>query len=149
MENKINQEQFIEIVENIAKETTKMSQKIIGDIFPIKSLTIFAHSGKEFDQLVEILSEMGKQYNYNNGPRIELFEPIEVENNNVEYIRIRKPDIERPQIGCNDFETNYEDFKEKYLSKYPNNLFLIERTDYEMIEMKDKDFDVLAYVVSN
>ena len=144
-----NQKELIEVVRYIASETTKMVQKIVGKSFPIKSLTVFAHSQSEFKLLTVILAKIGKLYNYNNGPRVELYEPIEVGKNRITHLRIRKPDSERPQVGCNDFETDYETFKSEYLLKYPESLKLIKRPDYEMIELYDSEFNVLAYVVSN
>ncbi|MDD5031866.1 MAG: hypothetical protein PHR36_02350 [Patescibacteria group bacterium] len=144
-----NQKELIEAVKYIASETSKMAQKIVGKRFPINSLTVFAQSQPKFDLLIEILAKIGKPYNYNNGPRVELYEQIKVGENNITYLRIRKPDPERPQIGCNDFETDYEIFKREYLLKEANNLSLIKRPEYEMIELHDKEFDVLAYVVSN
>jgi hypothetical protein len=144
-----NQKELIEAVKHVTSETTKMAQKIVGKTFLIKSLTVFAHSQSEFKLLCEILAKIGKSYNYNNGPRVELYEPIEVGENRITHLRIRKPDPERPQVGCNDFETDYEAFKREHLSKHPNNLRLIKRPEYEMIEFHDPSFDVLAYMVSN
>jgi len=144
-----NQTELIEAVKYVASETSEMAQKIVGKDFPIKSLTVFAHSNSEFELLTEILAKIGKPYNYNNGPRVELYEPIEVGKNRITHLRIRKPDPERPQVGCNDFETDYETFKSEYLSEYADNLNLIKRPEYEMIELHDKEFDVLAYVVSS
>ena len=144
-----NQKELIEAVRYVTSETSKMSQSIVGKNFPIKSLTIFTHSQPEFELLTEILTKIGKPYNYNNGPRVELYEPIEVGENHITHLRIRKPDPERPQVGCNDFETDYVTFKNEYLSQHSNNLILIKRSEYEMIELRDREFDVLAYVVSN
>lgn len=92
---------------------------------------------------------MGTAYDENNGPRVMLHAPIIVGENIITHLRIRKPDPERPQVGCNDFAIeDYEAFKTKYLSRFPENLILIERSDYEMIEFRHPDFDVLAYIVS-
>ena len=145
----MNKNELIQVVKYIASETSKLSKKIVGEIFPIKSLTVFSHSLAEFELLQNILNEIGKPYNFNNGPRVELYKPIEIENNLVTHLRVRKPDLERPQIGCNDFEIDYFNFKEKYLTKYPSNLSLIIRSEYEMIEFHDDAFNVLAYVVSD
>lgn len=144
-----NKEELIEEVKYVASETSRLAEKIVGKVFPIKSLTIFAHSQPEYELLVGILADIGKPYNYNNGPRVELYEPIEIDDNRITHLRIRKPDLERPQVGCNDFETDYETFKMEYLSKHPDNLHLIKRPEYEMIEFYDPSFDVLAYIVSN
>jgi hypothetical protein len=144
-----NQEELIEAVKYVASETSKMAQKVIGKTFPINSLTLFAHSQPEFELLSGILTKIGKTYNYNNGPRVELYKPIIVGDNHISHLRIRKPDPERPQVGCNDFETDYEIFKKEYLAKYLDSLRLIVRPEYEMIEVYNKKFDVLAYVVSD
>lgn len=144
-----NQQKLIDVVKYIASESSKMVEEILGITFPIKSITVFAHSQSEFELLITILEKMGKSYSYNNGPRIELSNPIKAGNNMIVHLRVRKPDFERPQAGCNDFETDFNDFKNTYLPKYPNNLTFIKRPDYEMIELHHESFDVLAYVVSS
>lgn len=144
-----DKEGLVEALQYVAIETSKLAKKIVGKTFPIKSLTIFSHSQPEYELLIQILADMGKPYNYNNGPRVELYEPIEVEENRITHLRIRKPDPERPQVGCNDFETDYKSFKKDYLSGHSDNLRLIKRPEYEMIEFYDPSFDVLAYVVSD
>jgi len=144
-----NKQELLSTVRYIATQTSKMTLKLCGKTFPIKSLTVFSHSQEEYDLLISIIDEMGKSYNFNNGPRIELYNPIEIDDNKITYLRIRKPDIDRPQVGCNDFETDYETFKKEYLLNNQTNLLLIKRPEYEMIELRDNDFDVLAYVVSD
>ncbi|OGD70585.1 hypothetical protein A3D09_04170 [Candidatus Collierbacteria bacterium RIFCSPHIGHO2_02_FULL_49_10] len=144
-----DKEELVDAVRYVATETTRLAEKVIGESFPIKSLTIFSHDQSEYESLIEILFEVGRPYNENNGPRVELFEPIRIGNNSIKYLRIRKPDAERPQVGCNDFETDYELFKSGYLSQNQETLFLIKRPEYEMIEFRDLSFDVLAYVVSS
>jgi len=144
-----NKKELIEVVRYVATKTSKLADRIVGKVFSIKSLTVFAHSQSEYELLTGILGEVGKPYNFNNGPRVELHKSINVGSNQITHLRIRKPDIERPQIGCNDFETDYELFKSNYLFNHPDNLRLIKRPKYEMIEFYDPNFDVLAYVVSN
>lgn len=140
---------FIQAVTYTAGKTSELCQKIIGETLPIHSLTIFAHYSDEYEALIVILSELGTQMNENNGPRVRLHKPINVGNNTITHLRIRKPDPYRMQVGCNDFQVdNYESFKQKYLMKKPENLRLIERAEYEMIEFFNPDYDVLAYVVS-
>lgn len=144
-----DKESLVEAVQYVAIETSKLAKKIVGRTFSIKSLTIFAHSQSEFEVLTKILANMGKPYNYNNGPRVELREPITVGDNQITHLRIRQPDPERPQVGCNDFDADYQLFKKNYLSNHPDSLRLIKRPEYEMIEFYDPHFDVLAYVVSD
>lgn len=144
-----NKVQLIEAIKYTACKTSELCERITGETFPIESLTIFSHFYVEYKNLSEILLEIGTLINENNGPRVALHEPIEVNGNTIIHLRIRKPDEERPQVGCNDFEIkDYESFKAKYLSQHPQNLRCIVRADYEMIEFFDPSYDVLAYVVS-
>ncbi len=143
-----DEQQLRKTVIYIANETSKLSKKIIGKILPIKSLTVFSHYPDEFEKLSEITKTIGNFLNENNGPRIILHKPIKVGNNTIIHLRIRKPDPYRMQVGCNDFEIiDYNTFKNENLSKHTNNLRLIKRSNYEMIEFFDPDFDILAYVV--
>jgi hypothetical protein len=144
------QRELIEAVKYIASQTENLSQKIIGIKLSISSLTVFSHYEDEFAELKNILLELGEPYDENNGPRIKFNKPIIINGNSIRYLRIRKPDSNRPQVGCNDFEVDsYKQFKELYLKDHPENLRLIKRPEYEMIEFFDSEFDVLAYVVSD
>jgi len=126
-----------------------MCEKIVGERFPITSLTIFSHSPDEFVLLTKLLLTVGDRYDEHNGLRVKLRVPIEVGSNAIALLRVRNPDVDRPQVGCNDFEVDYTTFKEKYLSSHSKHLRLIHRSEYEMIEFADPEFDVLAYVVSD
>lgn len=143
------EKEIFEKVSYIAEQTSKLCEISIGHTLPISSLTIFSHDEDEFENLKASLTKLGSPYNENNGPRVTLHKPIKVGNNEITHLRIRKPDSERPQVGCNDFDVeDYFSFKEKYLTPDSKNLRLIVRSDYEMIEFFDDNFDVLAYIVS-
>ncbi len=144
-----NQKQFLLAVKYIATSNTKLCKSVIGKKLPINSLTIFSHYPKEFEQLTKYLYKLGKRYNENNGLRVRLNKPINVGSNVITYLRVRKPDPYRMQVGCNDFIVeNYKVFKNTYLKAQAKNLRLIKRQEYEMIEFFDPEFDVLAYVVN-
>jgi len=145
-----DREQLNKAVVYVATKTSELCGRIIGQTLPITSLTIFAHYLEEYEHLIKILNELGTYYNENNGLRIVLNTQIKIGNNTITHLRIRKPDPYRMQVGCNDFYVeNYSEFKKQYLTTHPNNLRLINRAEYEMIEFFDPDFDVLAYVLSN
>lgn len=144
-----DKKQLREAVIYVADKTSELATKITGKPLPISSLTIFAHYPYEFEKLSEIVKTIGNFFNENNGPRVVLREPIKVGENTITHLRIRKPDPYRMQVGCNDFDVpDYFSFKGEYLVKRPNNLRLIKREEYEMIEFFDPDYDILAYVVS-
>ena len=144
-----NEQKLREAVDYVAKQTTLLCKKITGNEYPIRYLTIFSHYAEEFSDLRQIVESLGQIVDANNGYAVKLKNPIQLANGELEKIRIRKPDRERPQVGCNDFAIpDYELFKKTQLLNHPNNLRLIERPGYEMIEFFDPEFDILAYAVS-
>ncbi len=144
-----DEKQLCEAVAYIADKTSDLAKESIGKTLPISSLTIFTHYPDEFEKLSGIVNTLGNFVNENNGPRVALHEPIKVGENTIIHLRVRKPDPYRMQVGCNDFDiSDYAAFKNEYLPKHSNNLRLIVRENYEMIEFFDPDYDVLAYVVS-
>ena len=144
-----DEKELREAVVYVVDKTSDLAKKIIGKTLPINSLTIFAHYPDEFEKLSGMVKALGNFVNENNGPRVALHEPIKVRANTIIHLRIRIPDPYRMQVGCNDFDVpDYIAFKNEYLSKHPNNLRLITRETYEMIEFFDPDVDILAYIVS-
>lgn len=145
-----SKEDIIKIVEVIAQKVESLVQHTIGHELPITYVTIFSHYPHEYNRFVEWASELGTKSEANNGVKFTLKEPIQTVGGTVTSIRVRQPDPYRSQIGCADVQVeNYTSFKAKELSKYPDNLRLIERPEYEMVEFFDFDAnDVLAYVVS-
>lgn len=144
-----DEKQLREAVVYVADKTSELARKIIGKPLPISSLTIFAHYHDEFKNLSKIVQTLGNFVNENNGPRVVLHEPIKVGENMITHLRVRKPDPYRMQVGCNDFDvSDYDTFKNEHLPKHPDNLRLIKRVDYEMIEFFSPDYDILAYIVS-
>ncbi len=143
------QEELLESIRYIDSQATELSNKIIKKEYPLSSLTVFSHYADEFEQLKEILFEMGEQQAENNGPYVKLTNSLALGSGALKFLRIRKPDPYRMQVGCCDFDVpDYAEFKINYLHTKTYNLRLIERADYEMIEFFDPDFDILAYVIS-
>ena len=144
-----SKEELLEAITYVAKKTTSLCKKITGDEYPISSLTIFSHYPEEFEKLKIVLLALGEFDHESNGPFVKLHQKLKLPNNELELLRVRQPDPYRMQVGCNDFKVpDYEEFKKKNLEQNPNNLRLIKRSEYEMIEFFDPDFDVLAYSLS-
>jgi len=145
----LTKDQLDKAIEYVANKTTELCKKITGNEYPINGLTIFSHYQDEFDKLKRIAFGLGTLHEEHNGPYVKLFDPISLPHNQLELLRIRQPDPYRSQVGCNDFKVpNYEKFLNQFLKANPNNLRLIKRPEYDMIEFFDPDYDVLAYVVS-
>ncbi len=145
-----SQEELFEAIQYISSNITGLCKKITRNEYLISSLTVFSHYPEEFEKLKRILLGLGKLDHENNGPFVRLYKPIQLPKNKLQLLRVRQPDPYRMQVGCGDFIVpDYEGFKKKYLEKTKNNLRLIKRLEYEMIEFFDPDYDVLAYVLSN
>lgn len=143
-------EGLLEAIHYIASKSTELCKRVTGEEYPISGSTVFSHYPKEFETLKKFLLGLGERISEHNGLYVKLREPITLPNNKLKLLRVRLPDPYRLHVGCNDFEVlSYNDFKNKYLEVNPNNLRLIKRPEYEIIEFFDPDFDVLAYVVSD
>ncbi len=144
-----SKEALFEAVSYIAEQNSALCKKVLGEVLPLTSLTIFAHYPAEYEYLCKLLSTLGDSVGENNGPRVALREPIKVGGHTVTHLRIRNPDPYRAQVGCADFDVpGYAVFKGMYLAAHPENLRLLVRSDYELIEFVDPGYDVLAYVLS-
>lgn len=145
----MNRGKLQEAVVHVARSTSEMVRRIVGVVPPIHSLTVFAHYPDEFQFLSREVLRMGSLFNENNGPRVALHEPIRVGQHTITHLRIRVPDPHRMQVGCNDFDiADYHSFRKKHIPAHSENMRIIPRGSYEMIEIFHPDYDVLAYVVS-
>lgn len=143
-------EKLLEAIEYVNQASTELFHKITGEHASITSVTIFAHYPEEFEKLKELQALMGEFVGDTLGPRVSLYEPIRVGDNTVTHLRIRQPDPYHGHVGSNDYDiSDYRAFKEKFLVAQPNNLRLLVRAEYELIEFWDPDFDVIGYVLSD
>lgn len=130
----MTKDDLFNLVRYIANQTVSLKNKYIEEELPIDYLTIFSHSEQEFADMKNIMSSIGEIIDDNNGPVYRLNTPISVTTGKLSFLRIRHPDLDRPQKGCDDFWVgNYEEFKDKYLGRFSKNMALIKRPSYEMI----------------
>ncbi len=105
---------------------------------------IFSQSQKEYNELIKTVETMGKvTLETAMGPVFHI-QPLETVAGTLKLLKIRKPDKTRPEQGDADFTVvNYPEFKKKYLGQ--DGFRLMDRPNFEMIELVDSDFDVRAY----
>jgi hypothetical protein len=139
---------LLQTIHYIVQKTIELKNTYLDEKdLPIDFLTIFTHSVEEFKQYDKLLRSLGKIVYEHNGPTFLLHKPIQISTGLLKILRIRTPDPERPQVGCDDFRVkNYATFKEKYLNKNPEHIIFIKRPDLEMFEIRDSQFDVLTYI---
>ena len=135
-----------EIISYIVDNTVKLKDKHTEEkSAPIDWVAVFSQNAPEYESFLKETKSMGKIVEKTpTGPIFKLDSPIKTKAGELFIIKIRKPDKTRPQKGDADFRIdNYKEFKEKYFSD--KHFSLIERKDYQMLELKDSDFDVLVY----
>jgi len=112
----------------------------------IDYLAIFSKNQDEFKNLELVAKQLGEQVfkeNDKTGPTFLLHKPFKTEAGSLKLLKIRLPDMTRPQRGAPDFKIDdYREFKNKWLGS-SGTFTLMPRKSYEMIEMKGTD--VLVY----
>lgn len=105
---------------------------------------IFSHSMNEYEELLEVANKIGRIIdNTPTGP-LFIIVPLNTVAGQLKLVKVRKPDEARKERGDADFTvSNYSSFKETYLSK--PGFRLIQRPKFEMIELADNSYNVLAY----
>jgi len=136
----MSENKLIDLIEKIVLKCTELKNKYVEE----QNLTadwvcIFSQSDEEYQELNRQANEIGEVIETTETGLIYKF-------GKPKLLKIRMPDITRPEIGDVDFITNYPEFKQKYLD---NNRFkLIVREKFEMIELTDSDFNVRVYFSS-
>lgn len=134
------------VVRNIADQSTLLKNKYLrSDYSPIDWICIFCQSETEYKEFIGVVKSLGKVIQDTGmGPIYKLNRPIKTEAGNVVVLKIRKPDKTRTQRGDGDYRIgNFALLKRNNLSK--KQFSLVQREDYEMVEIRDPDFDVLVY----
>jgi len=136
-----------EILEYIIPKTLEMNRLYIPDeLVQINYSAIFCKNDAEYKKLNEEASQIGNVVeDTQTGPLYKFHKSLQTLAGPLWLLKIRKPDPTRPQRGDADFTLkDYYSFKEKY-SKNKDHFKIIDRGNFEMIELKDKKFRVLSY----
>ena len=135
------------IIEYIIPETLRLNNIYLPDeSLKINYSAIFCQNDKEYDELNFEASLIGNAVEDTpTGPLYKLNESIKTPVGPLWLLKIRKPYITHLQRGDADYTLNdYQVFKEKYLQDQEH-FKLIDRGNFEMIELKDPKFNVLCY----
>ena len=135
-----------QFVKEIVKKSNELRIKHISEQARVNYACVFCQSDEQYEALVTDAKEFGKVIDETpTGPLFQI--ELETVVGKLRLLKIRKPDATRPELGDADFTVgNYDDFKKKYLSR--KGFKLIERKDFEMIELIDNEFNVRAYFSS-
>ena len=141
----MNEDDLKKQVQKIVKDSCELKDKYTDQHdAPVNYACIFSQSQEEFEALINITKKIGKIIKDTpTGPLFNI-NSIKTVSGDLKLLKIRNPDHTRPERGDADFTvSDYPDFKKKYLSK--DGFRLIERKDFEMIELMNSDFNVRVY----
>lgn len=141
----MDKEELITIVKDIVSESVKLKDKHTEfKNTPVNYVCIFSQSDEEFEKFKSLALEIGKviEDTYS-GPLFKI-SPIDTIAGKIKILKVRQYYETRPERGDADFTLeNYAYLKEKYLGK--NGFSLIQRENFEMIEIVDPEFNVRVY----
>lgn len=137
-----------ERLSQIVAECVELKNKYVEEKdLPVDYICIFSHSKSEYDELKKLALQNGELIEKTpTGPILKFIVSPSTKAGKPKVFKIRQPDKTRPELGDVDFTTNYEKFKGKYLDN--NKFTLIKRDKFEMLELKDNDFNVRVYFSS-
>lgn len=146
----MTQQEMDEIIQYIVRQGIEAVRTNMGEqVVAIDYLAIFSKDEREYTAIEHLLEPLGSEADKENTKTGRIFllnDPIETLAGPLAVVKIRKPDLTRPQRGAPDFRvSNYLELKEKFLSSN-GNFALMVRKNYEMIEVKG--VDVLVYIPS-
>lgn len=112
---------------------------------PVNYACIFSHSESEYDELISLASQIGKNIKDTYSGPIFHIKEIETEAGNLKLLKIRQPDSKKEGIiGYADFTVpNFEEFKSQNLSN--SKYYLFDRENYEIIGLDTENSDVETY----
>ena len=136
---------FKETILKIVSEATKLKNQYTNETDALVNYAcIFSHTKEEFEELTDLANKTGSIVKETPTGPIFLMDTLKTISGDLKILKIRKPFEDKPQLGYADFTlNNYSSFKEKYLSK--ENFKLTIRENYEMIGLKDPNYNVLTY----
>ncbi len=135
-----------EIINYIVDEGERVKSKYLEEeTGPVDYLGIFSKDEDEKNKLLELMKTEGKFIKDTpTGPHYLLHNPVITKSGPVSIIKVRTTDPKKPYRGAPDFLVDdYDSFKKKYLGR--KDFDLITREVFEMIEIWDRDADVLVY----
>ncbi|HBV33205.1 TPA: hypothetical protein DEB72_01580 [Patescibacteria group bacterium] len=138
-------ENLEKLVKEIVKDASDLKDKYISQKkAPVNYACVFAQSDAEYKDLSEAVKTVGQVVKETKSGFLYHINDLETDSGRLQLLKIRIPDATRPERGDADFTvTNYESFKNTYLSK--PGFKLIPRENFEMMELMDRGFNVRAY----
>lgn len=132
-------------IKDIVAQSIKLKNKYTDQInAPIGYVCIFAQSKDEYEELESTVKAIGRLISETKTGNLYQIPEMDTDSGRLKILKLRIPDVTRPELGDSDFNSNnYEEFKKEYLRK--EGFKLIERENFEMIELMSSEFNVRVY----
>ena len=134
------------MVQEIVKQATALKNKHIDNKkAPINYACIFSQTQKEYNEMLAAAGKIGSVREEMSTGILFQISPLKTVSGILKLLKIRIPDVTRPERGDADFTIpNYPGFKKKYLPRAGWKL-IRKREDFEMLELMDPEFNVRVY----
>jgi len=141
----MNEEDLKRQIQEIVKQAAELKNKHTEEKkSPVNYACIFAQTKKQYDELFEASLKIGKIIKETPTGFLFHIKSLKTVSGALHLLKIRLPDSTRPEQGDADFTvSNYHGFKKKYLSR--KGFKLIQKEEFEMIELMDPQFGVRVY----
>mgnify|MGYP003344586473 CR=1 FL=1 len=128
----------------------ELIKKVIGRDLPVAgNIAVFTHSNDEYNNLLKIAEKIVEPSNSKKQKYYKLVRPITLGVNKYEWLYIRKPHAESPQLGDIDFILTEEEYN-KLNSEVKNGNIkyakIYDRPNWDMIEIIEPETKVLPYI---
>lgn len=138
-------ESTVTLVLEIVREAAAMRDRVVLNASSsVSYCCIFAHEDDEFHELVNSLAGVGVLASQTATGPVFVIPPIETVAGPLRVLKVRKPDVTRPERGDADFAArDYSLLKRTNLGRH--GISLITRPEFEMIEAVAPEFNVRVY----
>lgn len=141
----MNSQDLISLTQKVVADSLKLSLAHVSEpSVKVNYACIFTHDLNEFEEMARLAGKLGKVVQETTTGPVFYISPISTAAGALKILKIRRPDLKRPERGDADFTVpDYASFKAKYLGKHGFNVIV--RPNMEMMELIDQSYDVLAY----
>ena len=132
------------LAKDIVSQADQLRSKYVNMSAPVNYACVFCQNNEEYDSLIETAGEMGRVVKETESGLLFQIEPLATIAGDLQLLKIRKADPTRPERGDADFTlADYQKFKEEHLGL--KGFRLIDKGEFEMIELVNPDFNVRVY----
>ena len=138
-------EDLKKLVKSIVEKATALKNKHIKyKNTPVNYACVFSQRKEEYEELLMATRKIGKVIQETPTGLLFYIEPLQTVSGVLKLLKIRIPDLTRPERGDADFTiSNFPEFEKKYLPKA--GFKILRKPDFYMIELMDSSFEVRAY----